>query len=280
MIKYEHMDNTYGRENLQKAELTILKELVDYFDKNGYHYVALGGTLLGAIRHKGFIPWDDDVDLGLPREEYDRFLQEGKDFFNGKDTTYELQAYTIDSSYLYYPAKLVNKSEIVTDKSTQIEHKTYAWVDIFPLDGMPENQKQQKIHAKKLLKARGFFSLARFSEIVNLRKPHRPWYEKLIIGFAKTFKIEKLFSKKRTWEKLDKLLHKYSYKDSEFAVNFMGAGKFKEMQPIEIYNERDKYTFEDIEIYSVKDYDTWLTKMYGDYMTPPKSDERNKHFTE
>ena len=60
----------------------------------------------------------------------------------------------------------------------------------------------------------------------------------------------------------------------------MGAGKFKEMQPIEIYNERDKYQFEDMEIYSVKDYDTWLTKMYGDYMTPPNVDERNKHFTE
>jgi lipopolysaccharide cholinephosphotransferase len=89
-----------------------------------------------------------------------------------------------------------------------------------------------------------------------------------------------MFPRDKAYAKLDKLLKKYPYGKSFYAVNFMGAGKFREMHPRGVYDARKKYVFEDTEIYSVSDADSWLKKMYGDYMIPPPEGERNKHFTE
>lgn len=264
---------------VQLVETEILKKVIAFMDERGMKYVALGGTLLGAVRHKGFIPWDDDVDIGLPREDYERFLVEGKAFFDGENSPLVLQNKAFDSGYDYYFSRVIDKSVRLLDRSATVEREQFAWIDVFPLDGMPGGVKG-KIHKFRLLKARMEYQYARFDELVNVNLKNRPLYERLLIKIGKVFRLQKLFKREKTFYKLDKLLKKYPYKDSPFAVNFMGAGKFREMHERETYDTRSDYPFEDTRIMSVKDYDKWLTKMYGDYMTPPKEDERNKHCTE
>ena len=72
---------------MQLSELKMLKETISFFEEHGLSYFAIGGTLLGAVRHKGFIPWDDDIDLGLPREDYDRLIE-----LRSEEHTSELQS--------------------------------------------------------------------------------------------------------------------------------------------------------------------------------------------
>lgn len=265
--------------SLQRAETEILKNVAAYMEENGYRYVALGGTLLGAVRHKGFIPWDDDIDIGLPREDYDRFLEQARKTFDGKNSPYELQNAAFTDGYIYYFSRVIDRSVRLTDRSATVEKEQFAWIDIFPLDGMPGGVKG-KIHKFRLLKARMEYQYARFDELVNVNLRHRPWHERLLIGAGKAFRLQKVFRTDKTFRKLDKLLKKYPYASSPYAVNFMGAGKFREMHEKSVYDARATYPFEDMTIKSVKDYDKWLTQMYGDYMTPPAEEDRNKHCTE
>lgn len=264
---------------LQKAETEILKKVTAYMDEKGFRYVALGGTLLGAVRHGGFIPWDDDIDIGLPREDYEAFLNEARKVFDGKNSPFEVQNMAFTEGYIYYFSRVIDRSVRLTDRSATVEKEQFAWIDIFPLDGMPSGWKG-KIHKLRLLKARMEYQYARFDELVNVNLRHRPLHEKILIGMGKTFRLQKVFRADKTFRKLDKLLKKYPYATSPYAVNFMGAGKFREMHERSVYDERAEYAFEDTTIMSVKDYDKWLTQMYGDYMTPPKEEDRNKHCTE
>lgn len=264
---------------LQLTELNILKKAIEVFDEMKIPYVALGGTLLGAVRHGGFIPWDDDIDVGIPRERYDEFIENAKSIFSGEDGI-TLKNFKTDSDYKYYFSRITDKSVKVKDGSALIEKEQDAWIDIFPIDGMPKGKIKLAIHKFRLLFARMAFQYSQFDTLVSVNLPDRPWYEKLLIKIGKVLPVEKIFSVDKSLLRLDKLLHKYPYEKSFYAVNFMGAGKFKEMHEKSLYATRAKYKFEDTEIYGVKDYDEWLKKMYGDYMVLPPEEKRNKHFTE
>lgn len=262
---------------IQEKELDILKDVTAYLEERGYHYVIMGGTLLGAVRHQGFIPWDDDIDIALPRSEYDRFCLEAKDVYN--EGYLRFCHHCIDPGYLYYFARVIDTRYTFKNTSAALEAEAHPWIDIFPLDGVPAGHKGKR-HLRCILKRRLFFQYARMKELVNVHTKGRPWYERMAIGLGKLPFIRALFKKERTYARLDELLHRYDYESCPLAINAMGAGKLKECQPTSLYSKRAKYRFEDIEVYGVEDADTWLTKMYGDYKTLPPLDERNKHCSE
>lgn len=265
---------------LQITELAILKKVVAFCDHNNVPYIIMGGTLLGAVRHEGFIPWDDDIDIAIPREEYERFVSIANDEFTGENGSLKFHNFKTDSGYKYYFSRVTDESVKLKDYSAIETKEQSAWIDIFPLDGMPNSEFKRKVHKLKLLIARMKFQYSQFSTLVSVNLPGRPWYEKTLIKLGKILPVEKMFKTDKALSRLDKLLKKYPYETSEYVVNFMGAGKFKEMHKKSLYDNRVLYHFEDTEVYGVADYDTWLTKMYGDYMTPPPDDEKNKHFTE
>ena len=133
---------------LQLNELQIMDCFTEICRKNGLQYFLLGGTFLGAVRHKGFIPWDDDIDVGMPREDYERF--------------YELVDEALPENYVYrnfkkgnettiYFSRIEDTSFIIEDNSANIKRTRYAWIDIFPLDGMPDNKLIRNIHKFVLL---------------------------------------------------------------------------------------------------------------------------------
>jgi len=262
---------------LQLVELDILKETIRICNENNITYYMLGGTLLGAVRHKGFIPWDDDMDIGILRTEYERFLEIAPEQLR-KGLC--LQTYKTTDEYLHYPAKVVNGQVKVVSKATKNAEILPAWIDIFPLDGMPNNLIFNKMHQFSLLSKRANLNFSSFDEVVNLNAYKRPLIERLLIWIGKHTKIGRSIDTKKQLDRIDKALKEYPPESSKYYVNFMGAYKFKEMFLKSYYGNGKVYDFEDIKLIGPENADAVLTQMYGNYMEFPPEDQRNKHCTE
>ncbi|MCI8347216.1 MAG: LicD family protein [Bacilli bacterium] len=264
---------------LQLVELEMLKEIIKICNENNIRYYLMGGTLLGAVRHKGFIPWDDDIDIGMKRQDYEKFLSIADQYLSDDLKIDYFKEHKGEKDYISnYVAKVENKKVKVKNKTAKIERMQNAWIDIFPLDGMPRNFIIRKFHMLKLLYSRLLLKYSQFSTITNQRIKGRPLHEKILMIIGKICQFEKLLNNHSCLEKIDKNLKKYQYDDSDYVVNFMGAYKFKEMFPRQIYEEIGKYSFEGLELTGPKNYDLVLTQLYGDYMKEPK--DKNHHFTE
>ena len=263
-----------NRSEVQEIIWNIMKEIKPIISESGLKYFMLGGTLLGAIRHKGFIPWDDDIDIGMPREDYESFIKKIPD----KLPSYlKLNTYWDDSSHHYYFSRVVDIRHTMVRKGSTIERNEDVWVDIFPLDGMPNNVLLRYIHMGRLLYARVRYHIATFDK-VNLKRPNRPLSERIVIWFVMHTGIGTKSDPKVWLDKIDRLLKKYSIKNTDWVCNFMGQYKFKEMFPKSWYGEGKLYDFEDDQLIGPVYYDKVLTQQYGDYMTPPEN--KNAHAAE
>lgn len=261
---------------LQLCELDIVRDVLNICERHNITVVMIGGTFLGAVRHGGFIPWDDDVDLGMSRSDYEKFLKIApKELKEG----YLLKHFATDKNMPYYPAQVVDPSFEILDVSAQKEKTRCAWIDLFPLDGLPKGKIMFQIHKYRLLYLRMMLKYSQFSQVVAVDLKNRPFHEKVLVELGKHLNLEKrLDTEKRMWL-IDKCLKKYPYEDARQVVNFMGAYKYREVFDKAIYDELAEYDFEGMRLLAPKDYDTVLSQMYGDYMTPPPADEQNKHGT-
>ena len=255
------MDNL---RQLQQVELDILKEVLKIFEKHNITYFALGGTMLGAVRHQGFIPWDDDIDIGVPREDYEQL----NSIFEELPKRLKYCSFELDSTYPYYFARVEDEQIIVKSVRAEEEELTPAWVDIFPLDGMPNNPVLRKLHACRVLYARMIFQVSRFNSIVNVKRTNRPMYEKVIIMGVKKLHINKWVSNEKSFQRLDRILKRYSTKKSQYYLNGMGAYKLRELHEKRVFGNGTYYPFEDIKISGPQDFETYLTQLYGDWRTP------------
>lgn len=261
---------------LQLAELEILKDIVKVCELNDIEYFLSGGTLLGAVRHKGFIPWDDDVDIAMPREDFEKFIRIAPEMLS---VEHKLKTYQLEDTFLSYVPKVVNESILVEDLSGMIRKEIPAWVDVFPLDGITDSPFIKPIFKVRLLYRRCIYKISCFEDIVAVAELDRPLVERVIIFLCKNLKIQKLFSTKKQLIKLDKLLKTYDSVSSNYYMNFMGAYKLKQIVHKDIYGNGGKYRFEQYEFNGPEDYDSYLKHFYGDYMELPPKSKRNKHYT-
>ncbi len=270
----ETMQN--GRSDIQSIIWDIMKELRRYLDEEHVEYYMLGGTLLGAVRHKGFIPWDDDIDIGVPRAQYETLLQTIGDRL---PPHLRLRTYRDDSPHHYYFSRIVDTRHVLRRVGSTQERTEEIWVDIFPLDGMPNGFITRQIHKLRLMYNRMMYHIATFDK-VNLKRPNRPLSERIIIRLVSATGFGTNRDMLQYLDRIDRLLKKYPYERSNWVVNFMGQYKFKEMFPKSVYGAGRLYDFEDAQLCGPEDADYVLTQMYGDYMTPPKVVDRNAHAVE
>lgn len=261
---------------LQLCELQLVKAVLSICERHQLTVFMMGGTFLGAVRHKGFIPWDDDVDLGMSREDYETFLRVApQELPQG----YILRHFAKDPDMPYYPAQVVDPSFEILDTSAQIAKTRSAWIDLFPLDGMPKGKMGCFFHKYRLLYLRMMLKFSQFSQVVAVNLAHRPLHERILIAVGKHLHLESRLDTNKRMHLIDRCLKKYPYETASQVVNFMGAYKFREMFPKKIYDSLSEYPFEDLQLLAPSDYDTVLRQMYGDYMKPPPQNEQNKHGT-
>ena len=268
----QHLNDT------QRYILYVLREVTRVLEELNIPYFMQGGTMLGAIRHGGFIPWDDDVDLGIPRADYDRLL---KEVSARLPENLELRTYDDPTDHHYYFARIVDTRYQIRRMGSIEERLENIWVDLFPLDGMPNGCISRQWHKMRLLTTRLKFHLSCF-EKVNIKRPGRPLIERIIIRFAMITHVGSWWNTRKQLDKLDRLLKKYPPEKSDYLVNFTGqtSFKFNEMFKKEVYGQGKEYTFEDMTLIGPEQYDAYLKSLYGDYMTPPKESDRNAHAAE
>lgn len=278
MKRVFNMEKKNDLRKLQLEELKILEEFIKVCNENNLKYYMLGGTLLGAIRHKGFIPWDDDVDVAMPRSDYEIFLQMAEKKLNNE---FELVTYKNNKNYRYPWARMITHNMKIINHMANKPRVEYAWIDIIPLDGFPDKGIKRNLHKIKLSFWWNLNQIIQFDELVD-QKRKRSIVGKCFLKLASIFKwIGKLIDYRICLENLNKTLMKYSYEiNSKEIINYLAAFGFKETFKRESFSESKDYEFEGKQISGPIDYDPVLTAIYGDYMKLPPIEERNKHHAE
>lgn len=250
--------------------LEMVKDFHLFCEENSLRYYIIGGTLLGAIRHNGFIPWDDDMDIAMPRKDFERFLE------IYPQNKYKIITYKSGRDYKYYLPKLYNEDYIIKEKTGNI---TNLFIDIFPIDGMPDNALKRKIHIFKILYHRMKVSFY-YNDTIDMEKQRKP-YEKVLIIIAKAVPLKKIINPIREKNIIDKLLKMNLMDKSFFSGTIMGAYRDREIVETRLFGKPMKYVFEDIELYGPEYYDEYLRHIYnGDYMQLPPAEKRTSHATE
>lgn len=268
--------------NTRTIQLYCL-ELLKIFDgacrKNDLRYFMIGGTLLGAVRHKGFIPWDDDVDVAMPRKDYEYLISHSAEIF---DEPFRILHYTnsddkfaVKSIAAKFENSDVNIEMLCNDKA---ERKTLT-IDIFPIDGTPDNAFLRKIFFFRIMAYRALFKFTFSDDLEVENENNRSSFEKLLIIFAKKTNIGKHLNRRRLLNKLENLLRKYDPdKAKKMSGTFLGAYKLREFVDAVYFRECSEYTFEDGKFFGPKLYDGYLKSIYGDYMALPPEEKRiGKH---
>ena len=259
---------------LQKVNIEMLGCILGIIDKYFLKYYVLGGTMLGAIRHNGFIPWDDDIDIGLPRRDYEKFLEVA---MHELSDSYKIINFHTDPDYHFYITRVQDVRTKVIEKRFKYENKfTHASIDIFPIDGFPNNLLMRKVHIFRILMHRAMMSLHYKEGIDPDRKRSR--FERVCLWLLLKLPTDKIFNAFKHKCRIDKLLRKYDMFDSKFSGNIMGAYRTREIVPTSYYGSDSFYSFENIKLRGFQDYDSYLKQLYGDYMTLPPENNRKIHF--
>ncbi len=252
---------------LQKRLSPMFKDLVTILDQNNVQYYAVGGTLLGAIRHKGFIPWDDDIDISIPRPEYDTFIANANKML---PPHYVLETHHDNDTFPYHYAKLYDTRTTLVANFTQ-PFPRGIYIDIFPLDGITSNKKEQIKNVKKM---RFYLKIHRRVFTLKAHSPHLSHR----VGHCVLAPIAKIFySKKAVLKKIDDLSQITPWEQAEYIVNYFGAWKTKEIHKKSWYNERIQLPFDDFKVWAPKEYEKVLSCLYGNHMELPPVETRKSH---
>lgn len=241
---------------LQLRLLKILEDIDRVCKAHNIRYYLIAGTMLGAVRHKGFIPWDDDADVAMPRADYDRFIKHANEWLDEK---YELVSGEDTPQYPYQFARIQDKG------TTYVLRRDFSFVgglpvDVFPLDGMTDSKLRQRIHYAKY---RFLVKMLYFS-LVDPYK-HGRGLRSLVVRVT-----NRLISPKWVHRKLDSVQKEYSM-DSHPLVADHDNDMSRGILPKEVYGTPVAVSFEGHHFAGVHDADTYLSHCYGDYMKPPKT---------
>ena len=154
---------------LHLVELNLLKKYVEICEKEKLTYYISAGTMLGAVRHHGYIPWDDDTDVMMPRKDYDRFLQVVEHYFLNKDG-FVIETYQKTNDCSRYTSRLSDSRVKVKVSCSTLGKCENIWIDIYPLDGMPNGKLAKKIHEFCLLYYRALYVYSQFDEYTHSGK--------------------------------------------------------------------------------------------------------------
>lgn len=262
--------NELDIEEIKKLQVDILFQVDKFCKKNSLRYFMGYGTLLGAVRHKGYIPWDDDIDIGMPRPDYDRFLN----IFNGSFDNLSVVAPELDWEWIDPYANVYdNRTELF-----EIERKKNLGIgvkiDVFPIDGVPDDFEQYVKLRKRLqllfdIRSYKLYGLKDYWELMKKPKSLAVIVGRLIpYTFTSIAQLQRMIRREAT---------KNDFTTSQFVDKITFQNKPLTRLPRRVYEEYIEMAFEGHKFMALKDYDAHLKAIYGDYMQLPPENQRIPH---
>lgn len=253
--------------SVQLVQLEIAKEIKRVCEENGISYFLVGGTLIGAVRHKGFIPWDDDLDMGMLRSEFERFLQIAPSKLND---SFFLQTWHSDKEYPFAFAKVRKKGTLFIEANDS-NKKTHQeiFVDLFPYDNFPSDNEEQVRFSKKIQNYRELMYMVNHMTIWK----RQPTVSRKILRFIKCVPdiIRATFSnREKIIADYEKEMNKYNSLTTKLVAQESGGVRFGKYPIKRDYIEKTtKLEFEGEYFECPLYYDAFLTDIYGNYMQLP-----------
>ena len=247
----------------------VLVKMASVFDeicrRHEIPYYMLGGTMLGAIRHRGFIPWDDDMDFGVERRFFPQLIRALTDEL---PACYRLKS--IDNCDRIIPnfIKIEDLRTQITDNWHDGTTETGIYVDIFPLDNGRKSRFQTNLLASCI------FFLLQLKDYYYFEPKYRQGIRKMValcLWKTKFFSVEKLLTY------IDRLLKRFTENNAGYMINYYGHWRKKEIIRKEVFGVPQPYPFENITLPGVADPDAYLTALFGDYMQLPPEEQRLFH---
>lgn len=255
----------FSLDQIHDIEFDILLCFDKFCKENNIEYFLCTGTLLGAIRHHGFIPWDDDIDVCMMRDQYNKFISLWKD-----KNRYKLKCPELNNSIVPY-AKIVDTETVTISEFYNDEDNNNLWIDIFPMDGFPNDINASDNLVKKMAHYRFLLS------IINSKSGKGSNIVK-IIGKLIMKPFLMMYGKKRLINKISQIAQNQNISDCKYVGNIVWGvyglnEKIKQADMKPIY----PVSFEEHEFSAFSCWDNYLSGLYGNYMEFPPENCRNAH---
>ena len=251
----------YDIRPLQLHLLDILLSFQQVCEKQGLKYYMVDGSLLGAMRHKGFIPWDDDMDIAMPRDDYERLIQHSKEWL---PEPLEFVCFENDPKYPLHFGKIQDASTTLIERP-HLYYLGGVYVDVFPIDGAPEGKWRQKfydIHYKYLKKALYFL----FRDPYKHGHGPSSWIPLLCQWLTSNAAVQR---------RLRNIMTRYSFDDCTLVADYDDG--MNGICDKSVLGRPTPIEFEGKTLMGVEHADTYLTQKYGDYMVVPPHDHQRQH---
>ena len=257
---------------IQALERNNLREFIRICEKHQLRYYLVEGSLLGAVRHQGMIPWDDDIDVAMFREDYERFMQIAPGELKEQ---FELWSYRHRNDYIECIAKLVDLNHFVQSDAKGTPFTTNLWIDIFVIDGMPVNRLAYKLRKLHLLATKLMLMWSNVEYYATPRK--RPYFETLLIAVAKRFHFSRFINTRKWLRRLDRAMAAVPAAAQHDTVIFTSEYRFRSVHPFDFYGDPRVVPFDDMTACIPQKSEEILARVYGDYMKLPPEEGRYKH---
>ena len=265
---------------MKRLELDILRDVATFCEERRLRYYLAGGTLLGAIRHKGFIPWDDDIDIIMPRPDYMELLRN----FNKRDSHYKVHSIFNDKDWDSTFAAIEDSRTIRVLPSYDVKVHIGLSIDVFPTDGAPKNYVLRKMfwYIQNVITRIAILSVQKFkvsrhyidkeTKGTNIKTVLRTAVKFVAIPFARVLGIFNLNML------VNKLAMQFDVDDSDYiGVSVFPHYGYSECVKAVGFLPIEKRVFEGELFNTPKDYDEYLSNLYGDYMKLPPVDKQVGH---
>ena len=252
---------SYNVNQLHRRILRILLAVDQCCQAHGLRYYIWAGTMIGAVRHRGFIPWDDDIDIAMPRPDYEQLIAHSREWL---PTPFEFVCAENDAAYPLPFGKIQDASTTLIERM-HLRYLGGIYIDVFPIDGTPAGSLRRRLH---------FARYEYWKRVLYLL--HRDPYKR---GHGPSSWVpllcRKVYTLSGVQQKIRRLLLKHDYEQAALVADYDDG--LNGCMPKTVLGQPTPYDFEGERVLGVEQYDTYLSHKYGDYMTIPDGDHQRQH---